>query len=93
MQMLPEDSATRGEQGRALLVALASAIGLRSSVASHYSVQMLCHACRTYLLNATSSLRQAYAGESRSSMERAEADLQVFPCMHARSEASRVSWT
>ena len=78
MQILPEDSAaTRGEQGRALLVALASAIGLRSSAASHYSVQMLCHACRTYLLTATSSLRQAYSDESRASMERAEADLQV----------------
>lgn len=77
MQMLPNDSEKRGERGRALLVALASAIGLRSSVASHYSVQMLCHACRTYLLNATSSLRQAYNNESRESMERAEADLTV----------------
>jgi uncharacterized protein (DUF1778 family) len=78
-QILPGDPVQRGTEARALLVALASAIDLRGSTASDFSVKIICRAARTCLLNAVASLRLTYANQERDSLERAERDLQVRP--------------
>lgn len=77
MQFLPENPVQRSVEARALLVALAAAIDLRSASASDFAVNMLCRAIRTCLMNALGSLRQTMSTEDRAALERAEADLQV----------------
>lgn len=77
LQFLPENPLQRSVEARALLVALAAAIDLRSASASEFAVKMLCRAIRTCLLNALASLRQTMSTEDRDSLDRAEADLKV----------------
>ena len=81
--MLPQDRDRRSKEARATLVALASCIRLNSTVASDFSVQLICRAMRTCLLNAHVALRKAYQGEDDSAMEKAESDLKVWKVIQA----------
>eukprot|EP00892_Ulva_mutabilis_P009809 jgi/Ulvmu1/71/UM001_0074.1 len=77
-KFLPDDAVQRSVEARALLVALAAAVDLRSANASDFAVKMLCRAIRTCLINALGSLRQTMSTEDRASLDRAEADLKAL---------------
>lgn len=89
MQFLPENPVARSVEARALLVALAAAVDLRSATASEFAVKLLCRAIRTCLMNALGSLRQTMSTEDREALERAEADLKVRPCVHSLDSVLR----
>ena len=75
--MLPSDAERRPGEARALLVALASALRLSTAAASDFSVQVVSRALRAGLQNAHGALKEAYEGEDRDAMRKAEQSLEV----------------
>lgn len=75
--MLSRDKSTRSPQAKALLVALASAIDLRTSEASDYSVRLVLRTVRAALMNALVPLRLSRQPSGGVHREQAERDLSV----------------
>jgi hypothetical protein len=63
--MLPEDTARRAPEARALLVALAAAVDLRSGTASDFAVRVICRTARASLVAAARALRSGGVGGAR----------------------------